>query len=235
MPKAKNTTSLVKTKVTRSNAKKINMTGGAFSEETSAILFVGLMILLAIIMASLIYINIHKKDSRERKHIRGSHMTEPVQSSYRNSVTLSNDNDSSNDKVPIQIQLVTNNQVEDRPAIYPRNNPEYPMQRRPQGYQQVGVLVSKDSAEDKPIIMPLFGRKMYSKDRWEYYTASDEYHMWRIPVMINNRDCQDDVGCDEIYNGDNVTVPDYANKVFLARIYKYRDPQTFSEILNVDF
>ena len=77
--------------------------------------------------------------------------------------------------------------------------------------------------------MPLFGRKMYSKDRWEYYTASDEYHMWRIPVMVNNRDCQDDVGCDEIYNGDNVTVPDYANKVFTARIYKYRTPNVFSE------
>jgi hypothetical protein len=47
--------------------------------------------------------------------------------------------------------------------------------------------------------------------------------------MVKNRDCQDDVGCDEIYNGDDVTVPDYANKVFTARIYKYREQSVFSE------
>ena len=109
------------------------------------------------------------------------------------------------------------------PPIYPEQNPVYPMRGYPNNYQQVGVLVSQDSAEYKPIILPLMGRKMMSKDRWEYYTASNEYNMWRIPVRVNNRDCQDDVGCDEIFNGDYVTIPDFGDKVFVARIYKYKN------------
>lgn len=225
MAKGKNNTSSAKSKITTknttTNAKTtpVNMTGGAFSEDTSSTLLVILIILMAIVVAWLIYIHISKSKPIDHKISPHDH------ASAKSKENLS----SVEEKVPIQIKVVTNNEVEDRAPIYPRHNPEYPLQRKPQGYQQVGVLVSKDSAEEKPIIMPLFGRKMYSRDRWEYYTASDEYHMWRIPVMVNNRDCQDDVGCDEIYNGDNVTVPDYANKVFAARIYKYRDPDIFSE------
>ena len=185
--------------------KKFNMTGGAFSDDTMSTLLVIIIIALSFIIAWIIYIYLNKKSNKKIKL--------------------------SDEEYPVKqvIKVVTKNEIEDRPPIYPRQNPEYPLQRTPQSYQQVGVLVSKDSAEEKPIIMPLFGRKMYSKDRWEYYTASDEYHMWRIPVTVNNRDCQDDVGCDEIYNGDNVTVPDYANKVFAARIYKYKAPNVFSE------
>ena len=197
-------------------SKKFAMNGGAFTEETTSTLLVILLIITSVIVAWIIYMYIRSSGNSKNKS--NKHATNFIES------------ETVQEERPIQvIKVVTKNEVEDRPPIYPRHNPEYPLQRTPQGYQQVGVLVSQDSAEDKPIIMPLFGRKMYSKDRWEYYTASDEYHMWRIPVMVNNRDCQDDVGCDEIYNGDNVTVPDYANKVFVARIYKYRDPRLFSE------
>ena len=192
---------MTKGKSTKSK-NNFKMSGGAFSDDTVSTLLVVLIILMGLVVAWILYNYINS--SKKYKEV-------------------------DQEKYPVQqvIKVVTKN--DDRPPIYPRHNPEYPLQRTPQGYQQVGVLVSKDSAEEKPIIMPLFGRKMYSKDRWEYYTASDEYHMWRIPVTVNNRDCQDDVGCDEIYNGDNVTVPDYANKVFTARIYKYKDPRIFSE------
>jgi hypothetical protein len=217
MPRGqKNTKIATKTATKTAAAKtKINMQGGAFSDDTMSTLLVIIIVVLGFLIAWIMYKNVKSRAiSRSRSHTK----------------VIENDSESVEPSQPTQvIKIVTNNEVEDRPPIYPRHNPEYPLQRVPQGYQQVGVLVSQDSAENKPIIMPLYGRKMYSKDRWEYYTASDEYHMWRIPVSINNRDCQDDVGCDEIYNGDNVTVPDYANKVFAARIYKYRDPRLFSE------
>jgi hypothetical protein len=185
-------------------------------------LLVIIIVILGGLIAWIMYKHL-KSAQHSRTHSRTHSHTHP------HSTVIENEYVESSHQPTQVIKIVTKNETEDRPPIYPRHNPEYPLQRVPQGYQQVGVLVSQDSAEDKPIIMPLFGRKMYSKDRWEYYTASDEYHMWRIPVSINNRDCQDDVGCDEIYNGDNVTVPDYANKVFSARIYKYRDPRLFSE------
>jgi len=216
MPRGQKNTKTVAKAATKTAAvkAKINMQGGAFSDDTMSTLLVIIIIVLGFLIAWIMYKNVK---------------TRAISRSSSQSKVIENDAEIVKQQPTQVIKIVTNNEVEDRPPIYPRHNPEYPVQKVPQGYQQVGVLVSQDSAEDKPIIMPLFGRKMYSKDRWEYYTASDEYHMWRIPVSINNRDCQDDVGCDEIYNGDNVTVPDYANKVFAARIYKYRDPRLFSE------
>jgi hypothetical protein len=109
--------------------------------------------------------------------------------------------------------------------VYPTEFPKYPTRVNPPNYQQVGVLVSRDLNEGEPVILPLFGRKMISRDRWEYYVASNQYHMYKLTVQYENRDCQDDVGCNEIFNGELVTVPDYANKVFTARIYKYDAPR----------
>lgn len=112
------------------------------------------------------------------------------------------------------------------PPVYPTSPPEYPTRgAKKEYYQQLGVLVSQDAGEDKPVILGLFGRKISSRDRWEYYVASDQYHMYKLPAQFKNRMCDDDVGCDEIYNGDEVIVPDYANQTFKARIYKYAMPK----------
>jgi len=207
---------------------KVKMAGGAFSDDTTTVLIIILFMLTGVLFAWLMYKHIHSKkpvlQRTQRRNIfttveEEPHVIEQPMQPMQSMQPMQ----------PTQVIKIITDSREDRAPIYPKHNPVYPLQRTPAEYQQVGVLVSQDSAEEKPIIMPLFGRKMYSRDRWEYYTASDEYHMWRIPVSINNRDCQDDVGCDEIYNGANVTVPDYANKVFVARIYKYRAPNVFAE------
>jgi hypothetical protein len=115
------------------------------------------------------------------------------------------------------------------PPVYPSRPPEYPLRREHTNFQQMGVLVlNADRHGDvdgtpEPVLLPLFGRKQFNRDRWEYYCASDKYHMMRLPVVFENRDCQDDVGCNEIYNGQTVMVPDYGSNSFVARIYKYRD------------
>ena len=111
------------------------------------------------------------------------------------------------------------------PPVYPTKLPEYPLRHQPSTFQQVGALVLSDNDSNEPVILPLFGRKLSNRDRWEYYCASDKYHMTRLPVRFGNRDCEDDVGCDEIFNGQEVTVPDYGNKTFTARMYKYNVPR----------
>ena len=107
--------------------------------------------------------------------------------------------------------------------VYPSKDPDYPL--RGTNFQQVGVLVGGSLHRDQkePTLLPLFGRKMTSNsDRWEYYCASDKYHMMKLPVMYEHRDCGDDtVGCNEIYHGQHVNVPDYGEEEFKARIYKY--------------
>lgn len=93
-------------------------------------------------------------------------------------------------------------------------------------YQQIGILTS-DQTDKEPIVLPLFGRKIRS-DRWQYYTATDKTNMIRLPLRINNRDCEDTIGCDEIYTGDELFVEIYQGRVFTATIYKIDAPQYFA-------
>lgn len=114
--------------------------------------------------------------------------------------------------------------VRDEPPVYPKRDPEYPVRGAHQDFQQVGVLVGKrgDAPGTEPVVLPLFGRKVQERhDRWEYYVATDQNHMWKLPIQQKNRMCDDDVGCEEIYQGDEIVVPDYENIQFTARIYKY--------------
>lgn len=127
--------------------------------------------------------------------------------------------------------------------VYPTSPPEYPLRGVHTGFQQIGVLVlnkqefekpdvsQPEQSEEKtrlmnnmpePVLLPLYGRKLDSNNqRWEYYCGSDKYNSMRLPVYYGNRDCQNDTGCNEIYDGDHVSVPDYTQKTFRARIYKY--------------
>ena len=127
--------------------------------------------------------------------------------------------------------------------VYPTSPPEYTMRGVHTGFQQMGVLVlhkqefekpdvsQPEQTEEKtrliynssePTLLPLFGRKLNNNnDRWEYYCGSDKYNSMRLPIYYGNKDCQNDTGCNEIYDGDHVSVPDYSNHTFRARIYKY--------------
>lgn len=130
------------------------------------------------------------------------------------------------------------------PPVYPLKSPDYPLRNAPRDYQQVGVLVDPSggsgsagnsgtgsgSVGGEPTILALFGRKMQTRDRWEYYVASDKFHMWKLPVQVQKRVCDHEFGCEEIYNGDQVVVPDYGNRVFTARIYAYSTPDGRSNL-----
>lgn len=107
--------------------------------------------------------------------------------------------------------------------VYPEKDPEYPLRNLSHvaEYQQLGVLKSVDGSE--PIALPLFGRRMPNRpDRWEYYTATDKQNMLRVPVTFESRDCLEEVGCNEIYKGDQVMVPVY-DKMFEVQLYKYKN------------
>lgn len=93
-------------------------------------------------------------------------------------------------------------------------------------YTQIGILTSNET-DKEPIVLPLFGRKIRS-DRWQYYTATDKTNMLRIPLRFGNRDCEDVIGCDEIYTGDKLFVEVYQGREFTATIYKVNPPQYFA-------
>lgn len=94
------------------------------------------------------------------------------------------------------------------------------IRERESEYKQIGMLVSKDLGEQPPVMLPLFGRKMVGRDRYEYYTATDKINLWKVAVQYEHRDCQDRLGCQQIYDGVDVVVPNYSNKTFRANICK---------------
>ena len=100
-------------------------------------------------------------------------------------------------------------------------------------YQQLGILHKEDIQDndkapgnntDNPVLA-LFGKRTYGdSNQWNYYTASDSNHQIKIPITIAGKNCTDDLGCKEIYDGDSITLPQY-NGTFTATIYKLDKPK----------
>jgi hypothetical protein len=89
----------------------------------------------------------------------------------------------------------------------------------PEAYQQMGVL---KSAEGK--LLPLYGRRVASRsDRFNYYTRTDTYNPVQLPLSFQRKDCQDPVGCQEIFDGDKVTMSP-TGEIASATIYRFDGP-----------
>lgn len=89
-------------------------------------------------------------------------------------------------------------------------------------YRQVGILTST-SGKDK--ILALFGRPLHSnRNKWQYYTMTDKNNAIKLPISNGGRSCTSDMGCNELFNGDNVYVQGY-NDTFDVTIYENNEPR----------
>jgi hypothetical protein len=83
-------------------------------------------------------------------------------------------------------------------------------------YRQIGILTRVGGQE---MILPLLGRPLHtSRDKWNFYTMSNENSMVKLPITYKNKSCTDEYGCDNLYNGDIVYVQGY-NDTFKVTIY----------------
>jgi hypothetical protein len=83
-------------------------------------------------------------------------------------------------------------------------------------YRQVGILTRSGGPE---MILPLMGKPLYSsRDKWNYYTMSNENNMVKLPITYKNKSCTNEYGCDSLYNGDMVYVEGY-NDTFKVTVY----------------
>ena len=111
----------------------------------------------------------------------------------------------------------------DTPPDYSRiPNPDRPFniptQGIPEQYQSMGIVKTSDGK-----LLPLFGRRSISaRERYNYYTRTDSYNPLPIPIEMKGRDCQDQVGCPELYNGDSVKLS-ATGETGEVTIYKVRD------------
>jgi hypothetical protein len=71
-------------------------------------------------------------------------------------------------------------------------------------YRQLGIMTATNS---KGKIVPLMGRPLFTnRDKWQYYTSSDQYNSMRLPISRNGKSCTNEYGCDKLYTGDTVYV-----------------------------
>jgi len=95
-----------------------------------------------------------------------------------------------------------------------------PTQGLPESFQSIGNL----NVDGK--MLPLYGRRTMrgSSDRWNYYTRTDTFNPVPIPLRSRGRDCMDDIGCQELFSGDSVTL-DGAGETGILRIFRYDGPK----------
>lgn len=89
------------------------------------------------------------------------------------------------------------------PPLQPRVWEAFP----PSTYQTVGFL--ENGTETRPL---LARRSHTRRHRWHYSTTNDansSISQLRLPVssVAQNKKCTSEIGCEELYDGDTVTVP----------------------------
>ena len=100
-------------------------------------------------------------------------------------------------------------------------------------YQQIGILYKENIENTDKMpgnntdsnILPLFGRPTFNgSNKWNYYTSSDKFQNFKLPISIDGRKCDDDLGCNELRDGDMISIPSYNGK-FRVEIYNYDKPR----------
>lgn len=91
-------------------------------------------------------------------------------------------------------------------------------QYKPGRMQQMGVLVSEGGET-----LPLYGKEVRGRrDRYHYYTTTGGENLYPIPVTHDGRDCVDDIGCQELYGNESVTVTGKTDS-FDVKMYRTDD------------
>src|SRR5210317_184792 len=75
-------------------------------------------------------------------------------------------------------------------------------QYKPGRMQQMGLLVGEGEET-----LPLYGKEVRGRrDRYHYYTTTGGENLYPIPVSHQARDCMEDIGCQELYGNESVSV-----------------------------
>jgi hypothetical protein len=109
--------------------------------------------------------------------------------------------------------------VGSRPVFNSGSVPVIATRGLPEAYQSMGI-VTTSSGE----LLPLYGRRLASRsDRFNYYTRTDTNNPIPLPINHKRRDCQDDIGCEELFDGEHVEIIPTKQKGTVT-IYRFNGP-----------
>ena len=85
-------------------------------------------------------------------------------------------------------------------------------------YRQMGIITPLNGAS-KDNILPLMGRPLFTnRDKWQYYSTSNQHNNVKLPVSRAGRSCTNEYGCDKLYTGDTVYI-EGANETYKVTVY----------------
>jgi hypothetical protein len=86
-------------------------------------------------------------------------------------------------------------------------------------YRQMGIITPLNGTS-KDNILPLMGRPLFTnRDKWQYYTISNQHNNVKLPISFKGRSALNDTGVDQIYSGDTIYVEGY-NDAFKVTMYE---------------
>jgi hypothetical protein len=101
---------------------------------------------------------------------------------------------------------------DDRQPFIQQREPEFRgppwKEYKPPHFQQMGILTSPTDGN----ILPLYGKTTPGyRDRYNYYTSTPGNQMYALPIQSGDRDCTEDIGCNELYGNEQVSVTGMSN------------------------
>lgn len=86
-------------------------------------------------------------------------------------------------------------------------------------YRQMGIITPLNGTS-KDNILPLMGRPLFTnRDKWQYYTISNQHNNVKLPISFRGRSALNDYGVDQIFDGDTIYVEGY-NEPFRVTVYE---------------
>jgi hypothetical protein len=107
-------------------------------------------------------------------------------------------------KVPVQVQPNVINYPEPiRERVREREFRGPPIKQYKPGFtQQMGIITGPNEET-----LPIYGKEVRGRrDRYHYYTTTGGENLYPIPISHNSRDCTEDIGCEELYGNETVSV-----------------------------
>lgn len=117
--------------------------------------------------------------------------------------------------VTVEVPVPTPQYVETREPEFR----EPPIKKYKPGYmQQMGLLIGPNEET-----LPLYGKEVRGRrDRYHYYTNTPGEQVYPIPVSVDGRECMEDIGCQELYGNETVSVLGKTGS-FTVKMYRTDD------------
>lgn len=82
-------------------------------------------------------------------------------------------------------------------------------------FRQIGFVYSNKTDTR----LPLYGRAApFHSSRMQYYVSTRDANI-QVSARVNDKDCAERLGCEELYNGDTVTVPEIEDEPLTVKLY----------------